>query len=112
MSEYLTSKLKTNPTGLPTAQGKGWITSPFSTLGVLAENLDSAVDFPPGVFIDAIPDLWGKALVFGYALGDTTHPFHASAVAAYRGFLTMVALRIRFGYNLSILKIELDSTQD
>jgi len=108
MADYLVSKLRDGQTGLPAASQVGWISSGFASLGILAENLDSARDFPPGVFIDAIPDVWGKALVFAYALADGNHPFHGSAVGAFRGFLGMLALRERLGHNISVVPVPLN----
>ncbi|MGC2659533.1 MAG: hypothetical protein WA324_16370 [Bryobacteraceae bacterium] len=45
--------------------------------------------------VDLIPDVWARLILFSNALFNDHHPLHKPALAAYRGFLALLALRIR-----------------
>jgi hypothetical protein len=106
---FLLPRLRHDATGMPAAQSTGWISTGLSALAALSNNIETPSDYPPGVFVDAIPDIWGKSLLFAYALREGTHQFHKLAVAAYRGFLTMLALRLRRNYLIEIMRVDLAS---
>jgi hypothetical protein len=45
--------------------------------------------------VDLIPDVWARLILFSNALFHDLHPLHRPALSAYRGFLALLALRIR-----------------
>src|SRR4051794_38485428 len=73
----------------------GWVYGQFSDLRELAESLDVAAEISGRAGIDAIPDMWARSLVFAFALREPSHPLHARATGAFRGFLALLALRER-----------------
>ncbi len=109
MSVFLLPRLRHDAAGMPPAQQTGWVPSDRSALAALSNNIETPSDYPPGVFVDAIPDIWGKSLLFAYALREKTHQFHKPAVAAFRGFLTMLALRVRRNFRIEVARLDLTS---
>lgn len=107
MPEPLLPELVNNPTGMPPTTQKGWNFVPIASLKGVGDNLAAPNDVPPSVLVDAIPAVWGKALVFAYALHEAEHPFHRAAVAAFRGLLAMLALRKRRGYKVEAIQVDL-----
>jgi hypothetical protein len=108
MAVTLLPKFIDNPVGgTPATQRGAWIQAEFGELASISNNLDVPKSFRPNVFVDAIPDIWGKSLVFAYALRDGTHQFHNQAVASFRGFLTMLALRLRRNYRIEIARVDM-----
>jgi hypothetical protein len=86
---------------------RGWNRRKFEALLETANNLAAPPDFPSSVTVDAVPDVWGKALVFAYALRENTHQFHRHARDAFRGFLAMLALRVRRGLPVDVRALSL-----
>lgn len=43
--------------------------------------------------IDAVPDIWARAIIFEMALFNSDHPLHKHITGEWRGFLTTLALK-------------------
>ena len=59
--------------------------------------------------VDLIPDVWARLILFSNALFNERHALHQPALDAYRGFLALLALRIRKNVLLKATAINLDS---
>jgi hypothetical protein len=71
-----------------------WDYRPASALTTLANTLD--VGGPLGAErLESIPSVWARVLGFAIALTDQAHPLYDRSVEAFRGFLTLLALRER-----------------
>ncbi len=94
--------------GEPTPQGgRGWEVFPMSDLEKFASALAAPKDMLPNLFVDAIPDVWGKALLFAYSLQDERHTLHQRSVDAFRGFLAMLALRHTHKYDVNVVRVDI-----
>jgi hypothetical protein len=87
---------------------RGWEVFPISDLERFSKALAAPKDLPANVFVDAIPDVWAKALLFAYALGDQGHTLHQRAIDSFRGFLAMLALRHIHRYDIRAVRVNID----
>lgn len=89
-------------------RARGWETFPISDLERFSKALRAPKDLQAAVFVDAIPDIWSKALLFAYSLRDESHTLHKRAVDAFRGFLAMLALRHLHKYNVTVAQVDIE----
>ncbi len=62
--------------------------------------------------VDLIPDIWARHILFANALFDDKHMLHARTRAEFRGFLALLALRVRKNITLDASELRLDTTKD
>ena len=87
--------------------GRGWETFSIADLESFSKALAAPKDLQPTVFVDAIPDIWGKALLFAWSLRDQSHTLHGRSEAAFRGFLTLLALRHIRKFNVTVARVDI-----
>ncbi|MDQ2839629.1 MAG: hypothetical protein M3Y72_01035, partial [Acidobacteriota bacterium] len=59
--------------------------------------------------VDLIPDVWARVILFSNALFNDRHPLHKPALGAYRGFLALLALRVRKNVLLRATALNLET---
>ena len=62
--------------------------------------------------VDSIPSMWARPLLFQMALYDSSHPMHSHILGEWRGLLTLLALKERRAFPLTIETIEIPAAND
>ncbi|MBV9269402.1 MAG: hypothetical protein JO061_24750, partial [Acidobacteriaceae bacterium] len=87
-----------------------WDQRHWSDLRHIAERTRNTADARTRFEVDLIPDVWARLILFSNALLDARHPLHGRAVASFRGFLALLALRIRKNILLKATALNLDAS--
>lgn len=86
-----------------------WDRRHWSDLRHIASRTRSTADARDRIEVDLIPDVWARLILFSNALFNDHHPLHKPALAAYRGFLALLALRIRKHVLLKATSLDLSA---
>ena len=62
--------------------------------------------------VDSIPSMWARPLLFQMALYDSNHPMHSHILGEWRGLLTLLALKERRTFPVTIDPIEIPAADD
>ena len=84
-----------------------WDRRNWSDLTGIAERTDYPASRRTRIEVDLIPDVWARVILFAEALYHEDHTLHKIARSAFRGFLALLALRVRKGLNLTVKRIQL-----
>ncbi len=74
-----------------------WDKRLWTDLEVIARRTPNTASGKRQIEVDLIPDVWARLILFSNALYDENHLLHKNAIAAFRGFLAVLALRTRKG---------------
>jgi hypothetical protein len=89
----------------------GWSFRDVEELQTIANALDVAIrPGTAGLVVDAIPDMWARILLFAFALIEEEHPLHKTYIAAFRGFLALLAFRNRKNINVDAQLLDMSGT--
>jgi hypothetical protein len=84
-----------------------WDRRDWGDLANIADRTDYPASRRSRIEVDLIPDVWARVILFAKALHDEDHTLHKIARSAFRGFLALLALRVRKGLNVSTEPVQL-----
>ncbi|MCU1294020.1 MAG: hypothetical protein JWP08_2870, partial [Bryobacterales bacterium] len=87
-----------------------WDKRSWTDLEVIARRTPNTANGKRQIEVDLIPDVWARLILFSNALYDENHLLHRNAVAAFRGFLAVLALRARKSIVIKAEELRLDAS--
>ena len=86
-----------------------WDKRHWNDLRAIAQRTRNTSSERNRIEVDLIPDVWARLILFANALHNERHLLHKPAVEAFRGFLALLALRLRKNILVKTENLNLDA---
>ena len=105
-------KSNQNQDNFATGTSGHWDEREWSQLSQIARRTNYPLEVRNRIEVDLIPDIWARLILFSNALYDKDHTLHKDALAAFRGILAVLALRLRRRLNITAARLDFEGGKD